>query len=206
MTTRGYTLVARIQGTGIDFSPVSNTWADTSTINELTAPDKYANTTMKNRGWSQLRNKVLRVCYDGPNSHCADFSHNKNITLTELFNNQFGVVVDENYKLDTLLKAFGKICDTSRIVRQWCGLNVASVCHPQDINPNLNPTNHIARIGCVGDILSTCGPNDYALGVGVTSCFDGYGCSKVGPNTPNLHWACVLPHGAYNQTSFVYVN
>lgn len=206
MTARGYTLVARIQGTGIEFSPVSNTWADTSTINEYTAADKTARTTMKNRGWSELKQNVLRVCYDGPETNCADFSHNKGITLTELFNNQFGVEVDEKYTFNSLLRAFGKKCETGRMLRQWCGLNVASICHPQDINPNLNPTNHIARIGCVGDILFTCGPDDYALGIGVSSCYDQYGCAKVGPLTANLHWACVPQYGAFNQTSFLYVN
>lgn len=206
MTVKGWTLVARVQGLGIGFSPVSNIWADSSTINEPTSPDKTAVTSMKNRGWSELKQNSIRVCYDGVDSHCADFTHNKDITLTELFNNQFGVEVDEKYTFDSLLKAFGKKCDTGRMVRQWCGLNVASICHPQDINPNLNPTNHIARIGCVGDILSTCGPDDFALGIGVSSCYDRYGCAKVGPLTHNLHYACVPHYGAYNHTSFIYVN
>lgn len=206
MVARGWTLVARIRGDEKDFSPVSNNWADTNTINPNTAADITARSTMKNPGWSDLKQSAVRVCYDGPDTHCATFTHNRAVSLSELFNNQFGVIVDERHTFDSLMKAFGKKCDVSRLVRQWCGLNVASVCHPKDINPNLNPTNHIARIGCVGDILRTCGPNDFALGLGVTSCFDGYGCAKVGPKTPNLHYACVPNYGAFNQTAFIYIN
>lgn len=205
MVARGWTLVARVPGSSIEFSPVSNTWATNSVINDESAPDTNTQKVMKNIGWADLPSNVLRVCYDGPKTHCATFTHNRNMSLSELFNNQFGVTVDERYTMESLLRAFGKSCDLSRMRKQWCGLNTASVCHPQDINPNLNPTNHIARIGCLGDLLRTCGPNDYALGIGVTSCYDGYGCSKVGPMTPNLHYACVPSYGAFNQTSFLYV-
>lgn len=205
MVARGWTLVARVPGSSIEFSPVSNTWATNSVINDESAPDTNTQKVMKNIGWANLRSNILRVCYDGPKTHCATFTHNRNMSLSELFNNQFGVTVDERYTVESLLRAFGKSCDLSRMRKQWCGLNTASVCHPQDINPNLNPTNHIARIGCLGDLLRTCGPNDYALGIGVTSCYDGYGCSKVGPMTPNLHYACVPSYGAFNQTSFLYV-
>ena len=202
---RGWTLVARVPGMSNEFSPVSNNWATNSAIDSETAPDISKRSAMKNLGWSDMRSNILRVCYDGPKSFCATFTHNRNMPLAELFNNQFGVTVDERYTMESLMRAFGKSCDLSRAKHQWCGLNLASVCHPQDINPNLNPTNHIVRIGCLGDLLRTCGPNDYALGIGVTSCYDGYGCSKVGPNTPNLHHACVPYYGAFNQTAFLYV-
>ncbi|XP_068747030.1 uncharacterized protein [Montipora capricornis] len=205
LVARGWTLVARVPGSSNDFSPVSNTWATDSLINPETAPDTITTKAMKNTGWSDLRSNILRVCYDSADQHCATFTHNRNMSLAELFNNQFGVQVDEKWKMEQLLRAFGKSCDLSRMTKEWCGLNTASVCHPQEINPNLNPTNHIARIGCLGDLLSTCGPNDFALGIGVTSCYDGYGCAKVGPMTPNLHYACVPSYGAFNQTSFLYV-
>ncbi|XP_015757733.1 PREDICTED: uncharacterized protein LOC107337126, partial [Acropora digitifera] len=169
MVARAWTLVARVPGSSNDFSPVSNTWASDSLINPETAPDTITTKAMKNAGWADLRSNVLRVCYDSPDKHCATFTHNRNMPLTELFNNQFGVVVDEKWDMARLLKAFGKNCDLERLTRQWCGLNTASVCHPQEINANLNPTNHIARIGCLGDLLATCGPNDFALGIG-THC------------------------------------
>ncbi|KAJ7373839.1 hypothetical protein OS493_009161 [Desmophyllum pertusum] len=109
MAARGWTLVARIPGSSNEFSPVSNTWATTSVINDETAPDTNTQNVMKNVGWSDLRSNILRVCYDGPRTHCATFTHNRNMSLAELFNNQFGVTVDEDYKMDTLLKAFGKV-------------------------------------------------------------------------------------------------
>lgn len=206
MAARGWTLVARIKGDSNEFSPVSSNWAGTNTINSDTAAEITARSNMKNPGWSELKENAIRLCYDGPNTHCVTFTHNRGLTLSELFNNQFGVLVDEKHTFDSLKKAFGKDCDVSRMVRQWCGLNVASTCHPQDINPNLNPTNHIARIGCLGDIVKTCGLDDFALGVGVTSCFDGYGCSLVGPATPSLHYACLPKYGAFNQTAFLYIH
>ena len=66
------------------------------------------------------------------------------------------------------------------------------------------------RMGCIGDGnsdgLAGCsgGPDDYALGIGVSSCYDGYNCNNVG-NSDNLHYRDAGNSGTYNQTAFIYV-
>ena len=212
---RGWTLVARVNGTGNDFTAVSNTWADNSVIRPATAWDLSLRSTMKSHGWALIKQNAIKVCYDGPEKDCAIFTHNIGMPMDKLFATTFGIDTDENWKFDTLLKAFGKSCDTKNLRKQWCGLNLANICHPDDINPNLNPTNHIVRIGCIGSFSKSCTPADFAIGLGLTSCYDGYGCGRVGPRTPSMHWACSMKnatdstaayYGTFDQTAFVYVN
>ncbi|XP_065669760.1 uncharacterized protein LOC100214365 isoform X2 [Hydra vulgaris] len=203
---RGWTLVARVNGTSNDFNGVSNAWADNSVFNHETSSDIYLRSAMKNHGWFLMRANVIKVCFDGAQKDCAEFSHNMGMRLNELFSQEFGVVVEQKWKFDDLLRALGKSCDTSKIKRQWCGLNLANICHPEDMNPNLNPTNHIVRIGCIGAASFTCTPADYAIGLGVSSCYDGYGCDRVGPKTPSMHWSCPPFYGTFDQTGFIYIN
>ena len=212
---KAWTLVARVNGTENHFSAVSNTWADKSLIRSETAFDKDLRSTMKSHGWYAITGNAIKVCYDGLDTHCAEFTHNLGQDLTSLFANEFGVVPDEKWKFKDLLRAFGQSCDKvepkdknkkPEMTKEWCGLNVANVCHPEDINPNLNPTNHIVRIGCIGAFSKSCTPADFALGIGITSCFDGYGCGRVGPKTPSLHWACSPTYGTFAHTSFIFVN
>jgi len=205
-TKRGWTLVARVNGTGNDFTAVSNAWADDSVFNQESAWELGAKTSMKNHGWFLMKNNVIKVCFDGPYKDCALFSHNLGMRLHELFSQEYGVIVEQHWKFDELLKSVGKSCDTSRIQKEWCGINLANICHPEDMNPNLNPTNHIVRIGCIGALSKTCTPGDYALGLGVTSCYDGYGCDRIGPRTASMHWSCPPNYGAFDQTGFIYIN
>ncbi|XP_078362402.1 uncharacterized protein LOC144646623 isoform X2 [Oculina patagonica] len=202
----GWTLVARINGGKDEFSPVSENWANEKTFNDETSPDTTQKTSMKNDGWSKVSSNKILVCLSGPTTSCAPFTHNKNMSLTELFKTQFGVVPAEQYTFATLLKAFGKSCDLSVLRQGWCGLNLANTCNPQKDNPNTTPvkTTHIARIGCIGDQQATCFPDDFAFGVGVSSCKDGYGCSAVG-KSKNLHYRCNYVHGTLMETAYLYV-
>ena len=161
---------------------------------------------MKNHAYFLVKNNAIKVCFDGPYKDCATFTHSLGMNLAQLFAQEFGVTVDERWKFTKLLKAIGKSCDMKKIGKEWCGLNLANICHPEDINPNLNPTNHIVRIGCIGSLSKSCTPADYALGIGVTSCRDGYGCDRVGPKTPSMHWSCDPYYGAFDQTAFIYIN
>lgn len=202
----GWTLVARINGGKDEFSPVSDNWANTKTFNAESSPDTSQKTSMKNEGWSTVRCNKILVCLSGPTTSCAPFTHNKNMSLTDLFKTQFGVVPSEQYTFATLFKAFGKSCDLSVLRQGWCGLNLANTCNPQKDNPNITPvkTTHIARIGCIGDQQATCFPDDFAFGVGVSSCKDGYGCSAVG-KSKNLHYRCNYVHGTLMETAYLYV-
>lgn len=58
--------------------------------------------------------------------------------------------------------------------------------------------NYIVWIGCLGDLLSICGLNDFVFGIGVMSCYDGYGCVKVGFMILNLYYVCVFSYGVFN--------
>jgi len=202
----GWTLVARINGGSDEFSPVSENWANDKTFNDNTSPDTTQKTSMKNQGWSSLPCNKILVCLTGPTTSCASFTHNKNMSLTDLFKRQFGIVPTEQYTFATLLKAFGKSCDLSVLRQGWCGLNLANTCNPQKDNPNVIPvkTTHIARIGCIGDQQATCFPDDFAFGIGVSSCKDGYGCTAVG-KSKNLHYRCNYVHGTLMETAFLYI-
>ena len=196
-----------MNGTENHFTAVSNTWADRSVIRAETAWDLDLRSTMKSHAWFLIKNNAIKVCYDGPSKNCAIFSHDIGEDLTTLFANEFGIVVQEKWRFEKLLTAFGKACDkVSKMNKEWCGLNLANICHPEDINPNLNPTNHIVRIGCIGALSKSCTPADFSIGIGVTSCFDGYGCGRVGPKTASMHWACSPTYGVFPQTAFLYVN
>lgn len=202
----GWTLVGRAYGGATDFSPVSNNWAADSLLNAETSADTTQKKSMKNEGWGSLRSDALLLCLTGPNTGCAPFTHRRNMTLTQLFKTQFGIVPEEQYSFATLLKAFDKSCDLSVLRQGWCGLNLGNTCNPSKDNPNIKPvtTTHIARIGCIGDKQATCFPDDYALGVGVSSCKDGFGCSAVG-ESKNMHYRCDYVHGTFMHTSFLYV-
>lgn len=202
----GWTLVARINGGKDEFSPVSDNWANEKTFNDETSPDTTQKTSMKNDGWSTIKCNKILVCLSGPTTSCAPFTHNKKMPLAELFKTQFGVVPEEQYTFATLLKAFGKSCDLSVLRQGWCGLNLANTCNPQRDSPNVYPvkSTHIARIGCIGDQQATCFPDDFAFGVGVSSCKDGYGCTAVG-KSKNLHYRCNYVHGTLMETAYLYV-
>ncbi|XP_047125661.1 uncharacterized protein LOC100214365 isoform X1 [Hydra vulgaris] len=202
----GWTLVARVKGQATDWSPVSELWANNETLNEGTASDIKRTTSMKNIGFNLITSNVLLLCFTGPNTGCAIFTHGKNMPLSELFATKFGVVPEEQYTMANFMKAVGKSCDLSILRQSWCGLNLANVCDAKRSNPNDKPptTTHIVRIGCIGDRSATCFPDDYAVGIGVTSCKDGYGCSNVGPSK-NMHYRCDYVYGAFSQTAFIYV-
>ena len=202
----GWTLVARIKGQATDWSPISENWASNDTLNDKTAYDVTKTTSMKNMGYVLLNSNVLLLCFTGRNTGCAPFTHGRNMPLAKLFSTQFGVVPDEQYTFATFMKAVGKSCDLSILRQSWCGLNLANVCDAKKGDPNENPprTTHIARIGCIGDRTATCFPDDYAIGIGVTSCKDGFGCSNVGPSK-NMHYRCDYVYGAFSQTAYLYV-
>jgi len=202
----GWTLVARVKGQATDWSPVSELWSNTELLNENTASDIKRTTSMKNVGWNLLKSDVLLLCYTGHNAGCAPFTHGKHTTLQDLFKNNYGIVPEEQYTMAPFMKAIGKSCDLSILRQSWCGLNLANVCNAKKSSPNDKPptTTHIVRIGCIGDRTATCFPDDYAVGIGVTSCKDGFGCSNVGPSK-NMHYRCDYVYGAFSQTAFLYV-
>jgi hypothetical protein len=202
----GWTLVGRINGAGTEFSPISDNWTNNVTFNAKTSSDLTQTTSMKNDGWMSLAGNSILLCFTGSSSGCASFTHKRGTNLQKLFKSQFGIVPEEQYSFATLLKAFDKSCDLSVLRQGWCGLNMANTCNPSKENPNFKPvsTTHIVRIGCIGDRQATCFPDDYALGVGVSSCKDGYGCSTVG-RSKNMHYRCDYIHGTFMQTGFLYV-
>ena len=122
----------------------------------------------------------------------------------------FILFVALNYKpklaILTLMKYF--------ITQEWCGLNLGNLCN-MVANPNRNPGTHMVRIGCIGDTSaprspSGCNPDDYAIGIGVTSCNKPHGCHHFEFSSRNigksLHFSSYPSHyGYYDQTAFIYV-
>ncbi|XP_029204263.1 uncharacterized protein LOC114968290 [Acropora millepora] len=207
--TGGWTLVARIHGMSGDFSPTSPLWANEDVISPWDAADLTRTTSMKNPGWFSVPNSAVRVCYSGPRSDCASFTHNRGLTLTQFFGTQFAVEVDEEYTFETLMKKFGKHLDLGHLKTEWCGLNLGNLCN-LIADPNNNPGTHICRIGCIGDTSlprspNGCNPDDYALGIGVSSCNSPGGCHGRVSTTSSLHYSMYSHYGDYQQTAFIYV-
>lgn len=111
----GWTLVARVAGMSGDFSPTSPLWANEDVVSPWDAADLTRTSSMKNPGWFSVANQVVRVCYSGPRSDCATFTHNRGLTLTQLFGTQFAVEVQEEYTFETLMKKLGKHLDLGNL-------------------------------------------------------------------------------------------
>ncbi|XP_062505932.1 angiopoietin-2-like isoform X2 [Corticium candelabrum] len=203
----GWTLVARAHGNSSEWAPASQYWYNNTLIAPDTAADVSAVSSMKSKGWLSINGQKVKVCYNGTHTNCAVFTHNLGISLSQLFANNFGVTVAENYDFRTLEAAFGVIPSfTYSANHQWCGLNLGDGC-AHGTNPNVAERHTICRIGCIGDNSgqSMCRLDDYALGIGVSSCYDGYDCYATGTTTENLHYRDWLNFGFFPQTAFIYM-
>ncbi|XP_027046202.1 uncharacterized protein LOC113673933 [Pocillopora damicornis] len=205
----GWTLVARVAGMSGDFSPTSPLWANEDVVSPWDAADITKTTSMKNPGWFSVPNRVIRMCYSGPRSDCATFTHNRGLTLTQLFATQFAVEVQEEYTFETLMKKLGKHLDLGHLKTEWCGLNLGNLCNLV-ADPNKEPGTHVCRIGCIGDTSlprspNGCNPDDYSLGIGVSSCNSPHGCHGHVSTTSSLHFSMYSRYGDYQQTAFIYV-
>ena len=107
--------MARAEGSSAAFAPTSPLWANEATLHQETAADLTKLTSMKNAGWSSLTNQVIKVCFSGPRSHCATFSHGRGMPLSQLFASQFAVETTESYMFNVLMKKFGKHLDLSHL-------------------------------------------------------------------------------------------
>ena len=203
----GWTLVARAHGNSSEWAPASQYWYNNMLIAPDTAADVSAVSSMKNKGWLSIHGQKMKVCYNGTHTNCAVFTHNLGIPLSQLFSNNFGVTVAENYDFQALATAFGvNPYMTFPANHQWCGLNLGDGC-AHSTNPNVAERHTICRIGCIGDHSgrSECRLDDYALGIGVSSCYDNYGCVATGTTTENLHYRAGIKFGFFPQTAFIYV-
>lgn len=111
----GWTLVARVDGHTNDFAGISPTWTNSDLINEEEGTDLSKTSSMKNYGWGNIFNNQLMACFSGPREHCATFTHNKEMTLANLFKTQFAVETSERYTFKTLMGRFGKELDVSKL-------------------------------------------------------------------------------------------
>ena len=113
-----------------DFSPTSPLWANEDVVSPWDAADLTRTTTMKNPGWFSVPNQVIRVCYSGPLNNCATFTHNRGLSLTDLFATQFAIDVKEAYTFESLMDKFGKHMDLGHLqtVR-----NIFKTCKVMDL-------------------------------------------------------------------------
>ena len=111
----GWTLVARVDGHTNDFAGISPTWTNTDLINEDEGTDLTKTSSMKNYGWGNIISNQLMACFSGPHHHCATFTHNKEMTLSNLFKTQFAVETSEQYTFKSLMGKFGKNLDISQL-------------------------------------------------------------------------------------------
>ena len=207
MTSGGWTLVGRACGSTTEFAPKSTFWYSNALINPNTAENIRDLRSMKNRGWVSIPGRKVKVCFKGFQTSCAVFSHNLGLSLSRLFASKFGVTVSENYNFQKLRSAFHIPPNlTFKANKQWCGLNLGNGCN-HGTNPNVGYRHTISRIGCIGDNSghSMCRLDDYALGIGVSSCKDGHGCYRTGTRTKSLHYKDAGRFGYFRQTAFIYV-
>ena len=111
----GWTLVARAEGSSPAFAPTSPLWANEETLNQETGADLTKLTSMKNSGWSSVNCQAIKVCFSGPKSHCAIFTHGRGMPLSQLFASQFAVQTTEAYMFKVLMRKFGKHLDLSHL-------------------------------------------------------------------------------------------
>jgi subtilisin-like proprotein convertase family protein len=213
MTTDGggWTLVGRILGTDNNFSPISTSWTDGVLINENTATSTIDTTTMKSQAWIDVPSDSVKLCHEGHATSCANFTHNRYNTLSQLFATPGAITTTEAWTFDLLDTVFNR-AEVYTPNYQWCGINYASghACAapcPVDINTLTDmDAGNAARIGCIGDASATQagGPDDYALGIGVSSCQSGAGCGVL-TTSDNMHWRNGAAYGTYDDTAYVYV-
>lgn len=111
----GWTLVGRAAGLSPDFAPNSPLWYDERVISQDTSADLNNPSSMKNAGWFRIPNHVIKVCFSGPNSNCATFTHSKGVTLSTLFATMFAVQTTEAYSFERLMLVFGKHLDLGHL-------------------------------------------------------------------------------------------
>ena len=218
----GWTLVARVSGGGDTFfAPYSTHWSNDSNFGEGQASVADSGT-MKSLAWSTIPNDILRVCYQGPTASCARFTHDKSWTLSQIFGHSERTDITDEWTWTSLAEAFG-VTDVGSAAAYYCGLNVAwenngncDSITSADSRTDGN-TGDVMRVGCIGDNtnsgLGGCGggPDDFALGIGVTSCRDGGGCTNVGSgnddfNNHHIRGGNWQTDGGYvDSTSYLYV-
>lgn len=111
----GWTLVGRAAGLSPDFAPNSPLWYDERVINHHSSADLHNPSSMKNAGWFSIINNMIKVCFSGPNSNCATFTHNKGVTLSTLFATMFAVQTTEAFTFERLMLVFGKHLDLGHL-------------------------------------------------------------------------------------------
>jgi hypothetical protein len=196
LVQNGYALVGRAYGMSSQFHAVSTNWVSGSTIN----PDKCGTCTtdMKNSLWSTLSSNEVKLCYGAGQTNCASFTHNIGKSLSQIFSAHTAVTVTENWTFGSLRSALGISPSYNNVGGYFCGLNLAfgtnQGCNQVDPNSrSCGGNGDILRIGCIGDNgggFAGCngGPDDYGLGVGVSSCYDGGGCANVGCAYGSIHY------------------
>lgn len=132
-----------------DFSPTSPLWANEDVVSPWDAADLTRTTSMKNPGWFSVSNQAVRVCYSGPRSNCATFTHNRGLTLTQFFGSQFAVEVQEQYTFESLMKKLGKHLDLGHLKTVSMLFFITSYCgRPEESAINLQVAITYAWHGC----------------------------------------------------------
>ena len=132
-----------------DFSPTSPLWANEDVVSPWDAADLTRTTSMKNPGWFSVSNQAVRLCYSGPRSNCATFTHNRGLTLTQFFGSQFAVEVQEQYTFESLMKNLGKHLDLGHLKTVSMLFFITSYCgRPEESAINLQVAITYAWHGC----------------------------------------------------------
>lgn len=208
---RGWMLAGKVEGGSTYFNIISSNWSSVTTTGTATTINDSAN--MKSNVWNYFAHNVVSMSYQNGNpssTNWFNFTHNQNITLNAIFSwdnvnngyipfNEYNthVVSGATPSAYTTALGYGNIGGSPYGA---VGLNVFMTTGSSGERRNANQmtdgnNGSGARMGFLGDNSvggpvwpgQNGGPDDFALGIGIQSCYDARGCNVIDATSPATH-------------------
>jgi hypothetical protein len=208
---RGWMLAGKVDGGSTYFNIVSSNWSNVTTTGNATTINDSAN--MKSNVWNYFPHSVLSMSYQNGNPSSTNwftFTHNLNITMNAVFswdNVNNGFISFTEYAANVTSAAtplnystkvgYGNIGGAPYGA---VGLNVFMTPGTGGARRNAsfaadNVAGSGTRIGYLGDNTAggpvwpgqNGGPDDFALGIGIQSCYDARSCNVFDSTSPATH-------------------
>ena len=208
---RGWMLAGKVNGGSTYFNVLSSNWSNVTTTGApLTINDSVD---MKNNVWNYFPHRVLAMSYQNGNPSATNwftFTHNLNITMNSVFswdNVTNGFITFNEYSANnvagttpldyTTKTGYGNL---GLAPHGAVGLNAFMTPGSGGARRNANQFSNGSagsgvRIGFLGDFSAggpvwpgqNGGPDDFALGIGIQSCYDAGGCNVFDTGSPATH-------------------
>jgi hypothetical protein len=209
---RGWMLAGKVDGGSTYFNIVSSNWSNVTTTGNATTINDSAN--MKSNVWNFFPHRVLAMSYQNgtPSStNWFTFTHNLNITMNAVFSwdnvtngfisfNEYAINVSAGGNPSDYLTKIGYGSSLGGASHGAVGLNAFMTPGSGGARRNAsfaadNVAGSGTRIGYLGDFSSggpvwpgqNGGPDDFALGIGIQSCYDARSCNVFDSTSPATH-------------------